>query len=351
MGESFVVGYFILKTMCYSSLESIAEFRSYYVLSSSSNQSLWSSLSSGAIFGNGNSKQPINFQDKPYFSLFSSNSTNPIFSKPPVQISTSTPPDYSKGERYQQPVSILDGVTSGAIFGGNSNSKSMFSGSHNYTNSPNNNFSRRGMVMPERRIVNQYKEAPENGLFPLFTATNTRVQTSQNLYYSLPPSTYRYPTMETDRFPRREPRMPQSLLDQMSSGAIFLGNSNRNQTVTQYNRLYTEMSPTIPQTNLYTALATKVVQSPFRQDHHKGEMLYEVYIKGELSLCINLSKKDFGDISVVNFEKTYAEKNVQIKPYGSNQTPQNVVILNQDKRSEIFQKAEKSFRITEVMFV
>lgn len=345
MGESFAVGYFILKTMSYSSLESIAGFRPHNVLSSSSNQSLWSSLSSGAIFGNGNSKQPINFQDKPYFSLFSSNSTNPTFSRPPIQISTSTPPDYSKGERYQQPVSILDGVSSGAIFGGNSNSKSMFSGSPNYTNSS------REMVMPERRIVNQYKEAPENGFFPLFTATNTRVQTSQDLYYSRPSSTDRYPTMETDRFPRREPRMPQSFLDQMSSGAIFLGNSNQNQTVTQYNRLYTEMSPTIPQTNLYTALATNVVQFPFRQDHHKGEMLYEVYIKGELSLCINLSKKDFGDINVVDFEKIYAEKNVQIKPYGSSQTPQNVVILNQDKRIEIFQKAEKSFRITEVMFV
>ena len=111
------------------------------------------------------------------------------------------------------------------------------------------------------------------------------------------------------------------------------------------------MPQTIPQTNLYTALATNVVQSPFRQDHHKGEMLYEVYIKGELSLCINLSKKDFGDISVVDFEKTYAERNVQIKPYGSNQTPQNVVILNQDKSSKIFQKAEKSYGIAEVILV
>jgi hypothetical protein len=51
--------------------------------------------------------------------------------------------------------------------------------------------------------------------------------------------------------------MPQqSLLDQMSSGAIFaLNPSYQNPTVTRYNRLYTE----IP--NSYTALAPNVVQS------------------------------------------------------------------------------------------
>jgi hypothetical protein len=242
-------------------------------------------------------------------------------------------------------------MSSGAIFRGNHNSNSMFNGSPNYTNSQNNNFSSREMRMPEPQIVKQYKQVHENSFFPLFTATTPRVQTSQDLYYSPPSSTYHYPRREPYDFPRMEPRMPQSLLDQMSSGAIFGVNSNRNQTVTQYNRLYTEMSPTIPQTNLYTALATNVVQSPFLQDHHRGEMLYEVYIKGELSLNINLSKKDFGDIDRAGFETKYVERNVQIKPYGSNQTPQNVVILNQDKQSEIFQKATKSFRIAEVILV
>lgn len=222
---------------------------------------------------------------------------------------------------------------------------------HYHPKPPMNTFSRGDPMMLKPQIVKQYKQVSENSFFPLFTATNTRVQTSQDLYCSPPSSTYHYPRREPYHFPRREPRMPQSLLEQMLSGEIFRGNPNQNQTVTQYNRLYTEMSRTIPQTNLYTALPTNVVQSPFRQDHHRGEMLYEVYIKEELSLCINLSHKDFGNISVVDFEKTYAEKNVQIKPYGSNQKPQNVVILNRDKEREIFQKAEKSFRITEVMFV
>ena len=238
------------------------------------------------------------------------------------------------------PQSLLEAVFSGRVLVGNAHLSS--SQAHYHPKLP---------MMFEPQIVNPNKQVPENSFFPLFTATNTRVQTPKDLYFSHPPSTYNYPRRESDQFPRREPRMPQSLLDQMSSGAIFVGNPNRNQTVTQYNRLYTEMPRTIPQTNLYTALPTNVVQSPFRQDHHRGEMLYEVYIKEELSLCINLSRKDFGDISVVDFEKTYAEKNVQIKPYGSNQKPQNVVILNRDKEREIFQKAEKSFRITEVMFV
>jgi len=145
----------------------------------------------------------------------------------------------------RMPQSLFDQMLSGAIFRSNSNSKSMFSGSPNYTNSPNNNFSSRER-MHEPQIVNQYKQVPESSFFPLFTATNTRVQTSQNLYYSRPPSTYRYPTMETDRFPRREPRMPQSLFDQMSSGAIFRGNPNRNQTVTQYNLSYTAMPMSQP---------------------------------------------------------------------------------------------------------
>ena len=50
--------------------------------------------------------------------------------------------------------------------------------------------------------------------------------------------------------------MPQSLLDQMSSGAIFVVNSNRNQTVTQHNRLYTAMptSKPSPQNNCHPSV-------------------------------------------------------------------------------------------------
>ena len=47
--------------------------------------------------------------------------------------------------------------------------------------------------MHEPQIVKQYKQVHENSFFPLFTATTPRVQTSQDLYYSRPPSTYHPP--------------------------------------------------------------------------------------------------------------------------------------------------------------
>lgn len=89
---------------------------------------------------------------------------------------------------------------------------------------------------PMNTFSRQYKQVPENSFFPLFTAT-PRFQPSQSpqtLYYS------NLPSPNINHYPREE-RSQQSLFDQMSSGAIFVGNSNRNQTVTQYNRLYTAM--------------------------------------------------------------------------------------------------------------
>ena len=94
-----------------TTVEGAGGFANYY-RSQSTPTSIVSNLSSGTIYKNVNSRQSTNFEDRPFFSLFASNSTcHPPFSRPPVQISTSTRPDYSRGERYHQPVSILDGVT------------------------------------------------------------------------------------------------------------------------------------------------------------------------------------------------------------------------------------------------
>ncbi len=117
------------------------------------------------------------------------------------------------------------------------------------------NLSRIETRIPEQKIY-QYK-SPEYSFFPLFTAT-PRVQPSQapkTLYYS------NLPRPNINHYPREE--MPQqSLLDQMSSGAIFaLNPSYQNPTVTRYNRLYTEMP------NSYTALAPNVVQYSSRQEY------------------------------------------------------------------------------------
>jgi hypothetical protein len=40
------------------------------------------------------------------------------------------------------------------------------------------------------------------------------------------------------------------------------------------------------------------------------------------------------------------QENVKIKPYGLDQNPRNVVILDRNKEDEIFKNAEKIFRIT-----
>ncbi len=88
---------------------------------------------------------------------------------------------------------------------------------------------------------NNYHE--KNSFFPLYTTTS-RVQTSQSLYYL---KSTLSSNENSDPYSRGEWRklMPQqSLLDQMSSGAIFVGKSSyQNQTVTHYNRLYEKSNP------------------------------------------------------------------------------------------------------------
>jgi len=110
---------------------------------------------------------------------------------------------------------------------------------------------------------NNYHE--KNSFFPLYTTT-TRVQASQSLYYLKPTPSgneniHTYPSSVSSSFSRgpqlsnnnsdpysrgewRKLMPQQSLLDQMSSGAIFVGKSSyQNQTVTHYNRLYEKSNP------------------------------------------------------------------------------------------------------------
>lgn len=176
-----------------------------------------SNLSSGKTYKNVNSRQLTNFQNGPLFPLFTSNSTCNTFPISPLQILPSTLPDYSRGERYHKPVSILDGVTSGTIFrNGNSGQSTNFQ---------------------------------DRPCFPLF-ATTPRPQSSQSLYYL---KSTLSSNENSDPYSRGEwgrMMLKQSLLDQISSGRIFVGNFHQNQTEIQCHHLY-KGTP-----NSYTALSS-----------------------------------------------------------------------------------------------
>jgi hypothetical protein len=167
-------------------------------------------------------------------------------------------------------------------------------------------------MMSEKTIYQN--KSPQDSFFPLF-ATTPRVQTSQSLYYLKPTPSgneniHTYPSSVSSSFSRgpqlsnnSDPYsrgewgklMPQqSLLDQMSSGAIFLGNSSyQNQTVTQYNPLYY-------QTNVKNL------------EHNEGEMLYAVYIRGGFSSFIKLSNKDFAYIILKILKKYMCKRMLKL---------------------------------------
>jgi hypothetical protein len=144
---------------------------------------------------------------------------------------------------------------------------------------------------------NNYHE--KNSFFPLYTTTS-RVQTSQSLYYLKPTPSgneniHTYPSSVSSSFSRgpqlsnnsdpysrgewRKLMPQQSLLDQMSSGAIFVGKSSyQNQTVTQYNPLHYKMS-TCPHTAFQSQpIPTTVKQTTVKNLEHNEESKRNIMI-------------------------------------------------------------------------